>query len=79
MLKRLSKRQLHSLLNFLDTLSTLNIAPGYSIIWEHRPRTVLDMYWNITREDPQSIYAVSVRDELGSLFKCVLDIREDDR
>jgi hypothetical protein len=78
MLKNLTKKQVHSLLDFLDTLSSLNLTPGYSVIWVLRSRTHLDMHWNITREDARSRFGVTFREHLGSRGEIVLDISEDD-
>lgn len=78
MLKHLTKKQVHSLLNLLDVMSTLEIAPAYSIIWEYKQRTTLDLYWNITREDPSTEYAITIKDELGTLTRVYLNIRESD-
>ena len=77
MLKNLTKKQVHTLLEFLDTLASLGLSPGYTIIWDLRPRTFLDIRWNITRDDPRSLYDVSIRAEFGSLHKLVIDIAED--
>lgn len=77
MLRNLSKKQVHTLLEFLDTLSSIGLSPGYTVIWDLRPRTKLDMHWNITRNDPRSRFDVHVREDLGSLDKIVIDIAED--
>jgi hypothetical protein len=78
MLKKLTKKQVHSLLDFLDTLSSLDLTPGYSVIWILRSRTKLDMHWNLTRDDPRSKFGVSMRLHPGTRGEFVLDISEDD-
>lgn len=78
-MKKLSKKQVHSLLEFLDTLAVLDLNRPCSVIWELKPRTTLDMYWNITRDDPQSVYAVSIRNRHGAAQRFVLDVHEDDK
>lgn len=75
MLKNLTKKQVHTLLDLLDTLSSIGISPGYTIIWDLRPRTVFDMYRAIGH--PNGLFDVSVREELGSLDKIVIDIAEE--
>lgn len=71
---QISKKQLDSLLLFLDTLSTVDISPKCVITWNHYSYYYPN--WSFNIDTARVLYDVSVRNDLSNTGCYVLDIAE---